>query len=163
MWPAAHWLHSIPHVTLSLSRLPPDFSLSQPYLQSLLLIVMAMLMLGVSLLALLVLLLCGVISYTRPSEMAPVVIRLLALSLAIAAPCAAWHGVQANVQYEHGVDQLDVALDQLGLLINETREEALDLVRISEGVYQDSQLLKICLGSGGVGGGGSSRRRSALL
>ena len=152
MWPAAHWLHSIPHVTLSLSRLPPDFSLSQPYLQSLLLIVMAMLMLGVSLLALLVLLLCGVISYTRPSEMAPVLIRLLALSLAIAAPCAAWHGVQANVQYEHGVGQLDVALDQLGLLINETREEALDLVRISEGVYQDSQLLKICLGCGGVGG-----------
>ena len=84
-WPAnvLAMLHHVVHISLSLHPVSPQFDLSVDYLQSLMMVVALMLAIGFSLLVLLALFLCLIISFAPPIVWPTWTYRVVVMTCAI--------------------------------------------------------------------------------
>ena len=85
-WPqdVLGWLHHLLHISMSLQVVAPQFELSVGYLQSLMMVVALVLAAGFTLLVLLALFLCMIISFAPPVVTPSWLFRCIVVSIAIA-------------------------------------------------------------------------------
>ena len=78
----ADGFHALPHISMGLRAVDPDFDLTAEYMGSLMMIVALMLALGFAILVLLALYLCVVVSFAPPNPWPSNAFRLLVLATA---------------------------------------------------------------------------------
>ena len=106
MFPSLETLHTMVHFSLSLEPIPANFDIGPDYLQSLMILVALVLALGFSILVLLALYLCLVISCLQPVNYPSTVWRLLVMAIAIFLAICAGLSVDGNRQFAAGLDEL---------------------------------------------------------
>jgi len=117
-------LHGVIHLTLSLQPVSPDFNLSPAYLQSLMMLVVLVLGIGFSMLVVLALFLCLVISFLPPVTSPPIVMRLAVIAAAFAMGATALKSMQGNHAYSHGMHELSSAVESLESILAEVDSAA---------------------------------------
>ena len=118
-------LHHVFHVSLSLKPVSADFNLTTEYLQSLMMIVAGGLALGFSVLVMLALFLCLVISYAAPSFWPSWPYRILVVATAVALVATASNSLNGSHHIEEGLDELDGAIRGLQAMLVDVRARTL--------------------------------------
>lgn len=119
MFPSLEMLHSLPHLTMSLQSVPAQFNLTVAYLQSLTLIVAVLLAMGFTVLVLLALFLCMVISFVQPAIQPSARIRLVAVFAAIGLLIIARPVASGSDQCSQGLVTILDNLKELSTLIRQ--------------------------------------------
>ena len=112
-------LHNVLHISMSMQVVDPTFELSSDYLQSLMMVVALVLALGFSMLILLALFLCMVISFAPPVTWPSWSFRLLVISCAVSLVFVTSHSLDGTASMQRGTAELSASVAQLqGILHN---------------------------------------------
>jgi hypothetical protein len=148
MWPEGilQTLHNLPHLSVALQPVSNSFSLSQDYVQSQMLLVVITLGLGFSLLLLIAVLLCAVITFSRPIDTPNLLARLAVMAVAIAMALAATAANEFNADVDTGLDELVLSLEDLRGLAEAAEAGGTDLVSVNRAVYTTILAIADCSG-----------------
>jgi hypothetical protein len=116
-------LHHVWHVSLSLQPVDNEFDLTSDYLQSLMMVVALVLALGFSILVLLALFLCLVISFAQPVLWPSWGYRLFVSAAAVTLMVVASKSVSGSLEIRGGITKLEDSIDQLRLLLSNVRAQ----------------------------------------
>lgn len=120
MWPPLQdvlkALHGLPHLSAALHSIPNEFSLSEEYVQSQMLMVVLVLVVGFSLLLLLAVLMCALISFVRPVGTPPMAVRLGVLGVALGMAVTSSYAAAFNGDFACGLDALIHSLEDVHAL-----------------------------------------------
>jgi len=148
MWPEGilETLHNLPHLSISLRPVSNEFSLSQDYVQSQMLFIVVTLGLGFSMLLLIAVLLCAVITFFRPIDTPILSARIAVMAAAIAMALAATAANDYNEHYSDGLDELVFSLEDLRGMAEAVQTGGATLVSLSRAVDTTSGAIAHCCG-----------------
>ena len=121
MWPAQADLHAMVHFDLALHTIPSVFDVGPEYLGSLMILVALVLGLGFSILVLLALFLCLIITCMQPVNRPSNATRLAVISASCFLAISAGLSVMSNQRFASGLDQLLNSTAQLHTLTSQAR------------------------------------------
>ena len=121
MWPAQADLHAMVHFDLALHTIPSVFDVDREYLGSLMILVALVLGLGFSILVLLALFLCLIITCMQPVNQPSNAMRLAVISASCFLAISAGLSVTSNRRFASGLDQLLNSTAQLHTLTSQAR------------------------------------------
>jgi len=139
-------LHNVFHVSLSLKPVPADFNLTTEYLQSLMMVVAGGLALGFSVLVVLALFLCLVISYAAPAFWPSWPYRLLVVATAVALIATSSESLNGSHQVQEGLDVLDGAISGLQVLLVDVASTQPNLTVAASTYNATISAAAVCLG-----------------
>ena len=122
----ADGFHALPHISMGLRAVDPDFDLTAEYMGSLMMIVALMLALGFAILVLLALYLCVVVSFAPPNPWPSNAFRLLVLATAATLVGVCWHAFGAETQWERGLADFLAALSTVEAAAAQAHDAAAD-------------------------------------
>jgi hypothetical protein len=164
MWPAQADLHAMVHFDLALHTIPSVFDVDREYLGSLMILVALVLGLGFSILVLLALFLCLIITCMQPVNRPSNAMRLAVISASCFLAISAGLSVMSNRRFASGLDQLLNSTAQLHTLTSQVGnatatfyETTLGLETAAVGAHEACMLCVINKTSGrNASGGGNS-------
>jgi len=116
MWPTQADLHAMVHFDLTLHTIPSVFDVDSDYLGSLMILVALVLALGFTILVLLALFLCLIITWMQPVNRPSTAMRLTIISASCFLAISAGLSVTSNWGFASGLDQLLNSTAQLHTL-----------------------------------------------
>jgi len=163
MWPAQADLHAMVHFDLALHTIPSVFDVDPEYLGSLMILVALVLGLGFSILVLLALFLCLIITCMQPVNRPSNATRLAVISASCFLAISAGLSVMSNQRFASGLDQLLNSTAQLHTLTSQVGkatasfyEATLGLETAVVGAHEACMLCVINKTSGRNASGGNS-------
>ena len=134
MWPADVFamLHHVAHISLSLRPVKAEFDLSVDYLQSLMMVVALVLAIGFSLLVMLALFLCLIISFAPPIVWPTWTYRLTVVVCAISVVVVTAKSLNGTADMGRGTHEL---VDMVENLHNLTTQVCRRTIFLSTGSY----------------------------
>jgi len=146
MWPSLEMLHGVFHISLSFQPVDSQFDLTEDYLQALMMIVAVVLGIGFSILVLLALWLCLIISYVEPLTWPPWTLRFAVMAVALAQAAIASKALEAHTSFHLGLDELLAGIGSLSSRLVAVGDRCVPLVSSAAAFNASASAASACLG-----------------